>query len=298
LTDPVRSRVQLLAGAIMISFSPVLVTVASRGVGPTPIAFWRTLIGGLILLLICFAAGKPLRLPRAAFLWSLFAGFIFSADLFCWHRSIIYVGAGMATILGNTQVFATAIMSRWVFNERLSVKFALSAVAAFAGLILLVGIGSDEVEFSTRYLMGVILGLVTGLAYSGYIIGLKKGTLRAGKSLLIPFMAWTSLFSALFLGIASAIEGGPVMPPDWAAAGSLIAYGLVVQVMAWLVITRALPHVPAAHAGLILLLQPTLATVWGVIFFDEQLTTLQLTGACITLVGMYFGGFSGKRRSQ
>jgi drug/metabolite transporter (DMT)-like permease len=47
--------------------------------------------------------------------------------------------------------------------------------------------------------------------------------------------------------------------------------------------------VVTAQAGLILLLQPILATVWGILFYDEYLKPLQIVGAAITLVAMYFG---------
>jgi drug/metabolite transporter (DMT)-like permease len=40
---------------------------------------------------------------------------------------------------------------------------------------------------------------------------------------------------------------------------------------------------------LALLLQPTMATVWGFMFFSEILGPLQLLGAAVTLTAIYFG---------
>jgi drug/metabolite transporter (DMT)-like permease len=263
-------------------------------VGPTAIAFWRTAIGAAVLFGVAAVAGTPLRLAPGALAWSCAAGIIFFADLTCWHRSIVHAGAGMATILGNLQVFATAALSWFVFRERLSLRFSLAAAAAFAGVVLLAGIGSDEVAFTSTYLVGVLLGLATAAAYSGYIISLKKGRLHPSRPDLVAFVAWTSLFSAVFLGAGAIFEDGAFLPTDvvtWLAVAGL---GVFVQALAWLAITGALPRVPTAQAGLILLLQPTLATVWGVLFFAERLTGLQAFGAGVTLVAMYFGSLDKK----
>ncbi|MCP4156403.1 MAG: DMT family transporter, partial [bacterium] len=107
----------LFLGAVGISFSPTLVkAVGQNVVGPTAIAFWRTLIGGIALLVLTLLQGKRLTVSRRTFLWCTFTGFVFFLDLTFWHRSILYVGSGMATMLGNTQVFSTAVLSVFIFK--------------------------------------------------------------------------------------------------------------------------------------------------------------------------------------
>lgn len=286
-----RPRLRVLAGAVLISLSPVLVKLAAAdGVGPTAIAFWRTGIGALLLFILARAGGRRLRLPTGAFVFSLLAGIFFFVDLACWHRSIVLAGAGMATILGNTQVFATAVLGRFVFGERLGLRFTLAAVAAFGGVVLLVGVGSRDVRFSPTYLRGVALGLATALAYAAYIVSLKKGNARAVPPDLVAFMAWTSLFSALFLGPAALFEQGGFLPDGVQGLAALCGLGLLIQAAAWLLITAALPAVPTARAGLVLLLQPVLATGWGVLLFAERLGPLQVLGAVVTIAAMYAGG--------
>jgi len=280
----------LLAGAMVISFSPVMVKIAADSqLGPTAIAFWRTGLGAGFLLILALGRRRGLWLSVGAFGYAALAGVFFFVDLTCWHRSIIYVGTGMATILGNTQVFVTALLSWFIFKERLSLMFILSVIAAFGGLVLLVGAGSDQVEFTSEYVTGVALGLATGVAYSAYIICLKKGTTQAVPTDLVTFMAVASLFSTVGLVIGANLFGEVLIPPDLKALLAVGGLGLVVHCLAWLAITGALPKVKTAQAGLILLLQPILSAVWGVLFFGERLTGLQVLGAAITLVAMYLG---------
>lgn len=274
----------------MISFSPVFVKIAAgHGVGPTAIGFWRTLIGCVILFVMAKGMGRPLLLPWVTLRFALLAGFFFFIDLYAWHRSIIYTGAGMATILANTQVFATTVFSYFVFSERVTGKFMAAAIAAFAGVCLLVGIGSADVQFTPSYTKGILFGLATGLAYAGSLICMKKGMVRLAREDAVVLMAWFSLFSALFLGVAGFAENDQFVPSGWQAVVSVVALGLMVQVLGWWTITSVISRVKTAQAGLILLLQPTLATLWGALLFAELLTPMQIAGAVVTLAAMYVG---------
>jgi drug/metabolite transporter (DMT)-like permease len=284
----------LSAGAVCISFAGVFVKLLGMGkMGPTAIGFWRTLFGAAILFTWSALRNNRLKLPPVLIHWSLLAGFIFFLDLFFWHRSILYAGVGMATMLANTQVFGTAILSYFVFKEKLSVKFFAAAVAAVVGVALLIGVGS-EIEFSAPYLKGVSFGLLTGIVYANYIITLKVTGQKEQSFSFLTLMAWTSLFSALFLGTAGMLENDRLMPPDLESIGILFALALVAQALGWWAISSSLPKIDASRSGLALLLQPVLATVWGVIFFGEYLTLVQVAGATITLAAIYIGSVRGR----
>ena len=281
----------LIFGAVCISFAPVFVKlVGADRLGPTAMGFWRTLFGGLFLFSVATGQGRRLILSQRLFMFSLLAGFIFFLDLFVWHRSVIYCGAGMSTILGNTQVFMTAIISFLIFKERPLLRFWLSAVSAIIGVTLLVGLATDQVVFTEQYIMGIAFGLATGVVYAHYLITMRWASHREAAPDILVFMAWTSLFSALFLGISAAIESAPAIPPDTASWMYLVSLGLVAQGLGWWAITSSLAKTVASRAGLVLLLQPTLAMVWGVVMFSEQFTFTQAMGAAITLTAIYFGG--------
>ncbi|MCX6833852.1 MAG: DMT family transporter [candidate division Zixibacteria bacterium] len=286
----------LIFGAVCISFAPVFVKlVGAERLGPTAMGFWRTLFGGLILFGMASAQGRRLILSRRLYGFSLLAGFIFFLDLFFWHRSVIYCGAGMSTILGNTQVFMTAIISFLIFKERPLLRFWLSAVSAIVGVTLLVGLATKEVVFTEQYIRGIVFGLATGIVYAHYLITMRWASHREAAPDILVFMAWTSIFSAFFLGVSTAIESAPAIPPDTASWLYLISLGLVAQGLGWWAITTSLAKTVASRAGLVLLLQPTLAMVWGVVMFSEQFTFSQAMGAVITLTAIYFGGLRSQK---
>ena len=292
-----RSIAQLIFGAVCISFAAIFVKMLGVGLmSPTSIGFWRAFWGTIFLFIIAFVSNRSFSINRSVVWWTALAGFLFSADLFFWHRSIIYSGAGIATILANTQVFGTAVLSFFIFKERLSAKFLVAAVGAFGGVALLIGLGS-EIDMTSRYLRGVLYGLITGLCYANYLVTLKYASHKQALPDFVILMAWVSLFMALFLGGATIIEDRGFLPPDFYSLFILILLGLIPQTIGWWSISTGLAKANASKAGLILLLQPVLATIWGIMFFDEQLTLIQILGAALTLLAIYIGSVSRDKQA-
>ena len=96
-------RVRLFAGAVLISFSPVFVKLVS--VSPTTSGFYRVFLGGIALALFLLLTGRKLSFTKRAWTALILSAVFFALDLWFWHRSIMYVGPGLATLLANFQVF-------------------------------------------------------------------------------------------------------------------------------------------------------------------------------------------------
>jgi len=277
---------QLIIGAAMISFSPVFVKLAD--VGPTVAGFYRTLFGGAFLLVIVFAKRDTIWAGRKPFLWALICGVAFAADLTCWHRSIHYVGPGLSTILGNFQVFFLAAFGIIVLREKFDWRFALSTVAAITGLLLIVGVDWGALE--PGYRLGILLGLATAITYAIYVLILKKAQSDRIRLSASANLAVISLITCAVMAVEGAVEGASFRVPDGKSWAALIAYGVVCQALGWIVIVRALGRVKASRAGLILLLQPTLAFTWDILFFGRPTDVLDALGAGLALAAIYVGG--------
>jgi drug/metabolite transporter (DMT)-like permease len=278
--------VQLLVGATMISFSPVFVKLAN--VGPTAAGFYRTLFGGLFLLIVVAIRGdmvwrgiRPLGLALAC-------GALFAADLSFWHRSIHYIGPGLATIMGNFQIFFLAAFGILVFRERVEWKFIVSLPLAIAGLFVLVGVDWEQLQ--TGYKLGVLFGLLTAVTYAGYMLVLQESQSRPVRLSAAANLAWISLLTAMFMAVEVPLFGESFRIPDAQSWASLLAYGVLCQAIGWIFISRALPRIEASRAGLILLLQPTLAFVWDVLLFSRPTGGMDVFGALLTIVAIYLGG--------
>lgn len=282
-------------GAAMVSFTSVFVELANSG--PTASAFYRMLFGGTILLIITLIRGDRLWLGMKSMTIPFICALLFSLDLFFWHRSIDFVGPGLATILGNLQVFFVAILAVWFLKERLGWRLMVSIPFAVLGLFLIIRTGWGLEGGAVK--LGVLYGLLTALSYALYILTLRKSQ-SAGQKLrysLFANMAWISLMAAVLLGITVWIEPDARFAiPDLQTWGSLVALGIVGQVLGWVFISKGLPDVNASVAGLALLLQPALAFMWDILFFDRPTTSLEYVGAVIVLGAIYLG--SSKRKKK
>jgi drug/metabolite transporter (DMT)-like permease len=91
------------------------------------------------------------------------------------------------------------------------------------------------------------------------------------------------------LFVASFVEGASFAIPDSQTWIVLVAYGICGQVLGWVLITRGLKGLTAAHIGLILLLQPTLSFAWDLLFFNRPTLLVEVVGAAIALAAIYLG---------
>lgn len=275
----------LLAGAALISFSAVMVRLVS--VGPTCSAFYRTLIGGLALALWARLRGQALWGGWIALGLAGLLGLLFALDLALWHRAILLLGPGLSTMLANFQVFVVAGVGVLVLGERPGWRLAVAIPLAMFGLWLLVGIRWSDL--GPDYHQGVGLGLLTACAYGSYLLCLRWSMRRQGG--LDP-MANVALMSLVCAGL--------LVPVVWQAGESLAVasardwiwlgvYGLACHAGGWVLISLGLKQVAASRAGLVLLLQPTLAFCWDILFFGRPTTLLEAGGALLAVAAIYLG---------
>ena len=279
----------VLVGAVMISFSAVFVKLAH--VGPTISAFYRMAIGGILLTALTLAMGKVSRPPFRSFGLMALCAFCFVWDLTLWHHSIFYVGPGLATILANFQVFFLGGIGFFLYKERLNLRYIISVPLALLGLGLLI-LPRNMAAPKPSFCLGVGLGLITALAYSAYLLSLRALQARYTNLSAIFVIAVISLLTAVGIGIEVVVTGGSFAIPDTQTYLALIAYGIMGQVLGWVLISKGIGNIETSKAGLILLLQPTLSFVWDILFFNRPTGLLDLSGAALAIFAIYLGATS------
>ena len=277
-------------GAALISTTSIFVRWAH--VAPTVSAFYRMFFGGLILLAMLLVR-RQFRFTLGDVLWLMLPAFAIAGDLMLWHRSIRDIGPGLATLIGNFQVFIMAIAGVVFYRERLHWRFVVGVAVALVGLWLLVGVGWSS--FTPQFRIGVYFGLLTGVAYAVYLLTLRQAQLHRTKLTPMHVLCLSTALSAVMLGVAVFVEGDSFVIPDgqsWAALLGLAFFG---QVLGWMVIVRAMPQLPASLVGLLLLLQPALSFVLDVILFGRVTSVYDWVGLGLSLVGIFVGSLRPAR---
>ncbi len=278
-------RVRLFVGAGLISLSPVWVKLVN--VPPTTSGFYRAIIGGCALALFLVATGRRLSFSKRSWLILSLSSIFFALDLWFWHRSINYIGPGLSTLLANFQVFFMMLAGLLLFGQRPRPIQLVAVPLALFGLALIVGL--DWSNLPEDYRLGVVFGLLTAVAYAGYLLTMREVRTHTIYRLPAREVAVISLGSAALLALSAMAEGQSLVIPTYADAAWLLAYGILSNCLGLLFVASSLPQVSTTEAGLALLLQPTLSFVWDVVFFARPLTAMELSGALITLIAIYLG---------
>jgi threonine/homoserine efflux transporter RhtA len=129
------------------------------------------------------------------------------------------------------------------------------------------------------------------------VILLVRGELRWYGGRFLKLALITGLFFALdlFLGLEMVRNGESFAIPDVQTLSALVGLGLMCQTLGWFLIGHSLPKIPAAVAGLVLLLQPSLSFVWDVLFFNRETSAMAWTGVVLALCAIYIGTTSSAK---
>jgi drug/metabolite transporter (DMT)-like permease len=271
-----------IAGALTIAFSAILVKQAA--VSPSTAAIFRCAYAVPVLGVLAWWEDRRLgprsRRDRAL---AAVAGVFFAADLICWHHAIEDVGAGLATVLGNLQVAFVGLVAWLVLGERPVARLMATLPLVLVGVVLISGV-LEQSAYGADPTQGVIYGLATGLAYTGFILVLRAGSGEQQRVAGPLFDA--TLVAALVATVAGTLIGDADLVPSWPAHAWLATLALTSQVIGWLLISASLPRLPAALTSLLLTIQPVGSVILGAILFAEAPSALQLVGVALILTGL------------
>jgi drug/metabolite transporter (DMT)-like permease len=288
-----RPAVAAVAGALTIAFSSILVRLAD--VSPEAAALYRCAYAVPVLAVLAWREDRRLgRRPWRARRLALPAGLLFAADLIAWHHAIGDVGAGLATVLGNLQVLIVPFAALALLGEAIERRLLLALPLVCAGVLLISGV-LESGAYGRDPARGVLFGVLTGIAYAGFLLVLRQGT--ADRRRPAGPLSDATVVAAVACAVFALAIGAGGLVPSWPAHGWLALLALSSQVLGWLLITVSLPRLPAALTSVTLTIQPIGSVLLGALLLGERPTALQLAGAGCILAGLV-GFATGRRPAQ
>jgi drug/metabolite transporter (DMT)-like permease len=277
-----RPRLAALLGALCIAFSGIFYRLAN--VEPGTATFFRAVYGLPLLAAVAYLEHRRYGgLPRRTVMLAAVAGIFFTADLTFWHHAIEAVGAGLATVLGNLQVLVVGGVAWILFGERPARQVLLAIPIVLAGVVLISGV-IGEGAYGRDPALGVILGILTAIAYSGYLLVMRVG----GRDRARP--VGPVAISTLSVAVVAVVVGAPLgelhVVPTWPEHGWLLAYGVTSQSLGYVLIGMSLPRLPAVLVSIILLAQPVAAVFLAMLLLAEAPSAAQLAGVALVVGGI------------
>lgn len=291
LTPAGKGGLLIFAGSVCISFAAFFVKGAS--IDSSAVAFYRLLFGAAALFLLAGVQRLPLLPCRSLLPLLAVASLFFGCDMLIWHKSILLVGPGIATIVVNFQVILLAVYGVAVLGETMSLPQKLSIPLALAGLALLLGL--HEKRLPGDIWLGVGLALLAACFYAGYVLTLRRSQMIPVKLSPVSTTAWISALTCLVALVYCLGTGVSLDIPDYKTLSILAMLGLLCQSLGWVLLSRGLPLLPPFRAGLIMLMQPALSYVWDMIFFGADAGAANIFGACLAIAAIGMGVYSPRK---
>ncbi|MCP4725587.1 MAG: DMT family transporter, partial [bacterium] len=210
-----------------------------------------------------------------------FSAFLFAVNLFIYHKNIGYVGGGIATLLGNFQVFVLAGYGVIVLKEKLNLKLIVAIPLALFGISMIIGFEWSGLAENLK--MGLLFGCMGALVYGLFLISLRKSQKEIEPLSPIVFIAMLSIMCSIMLAVMSKSAGESLSISGFQTVGSLIAYGIVGQVTGHIFLTKGISNTAPSKAGLLHLLQPALVYIWDIMIFSRIVNPAEMAGFIIAM---------------
>ena len=282
-----------LLGAMCIAFSGIFYRWAE--VSPSTGTVFRCLFGLPLLALVAVAEQRRFGpLPMTTVRLAIIAGIFFAGDLTFWHHAIEYVGAALATVLGNLQVLVVGIVAWALLGERPSRATLIALPVVLLGVALISGVGGGA--YGADPVLGVVLGIATAFCYAGYLLVIRRG----GRDIRRPAgpVAIATASTAVAAAVVGLVVGDLDPTPEVASLAWLAVLGITSQSAGYLLISLSLPRLPAVLTSIILLAQPVVTVGLAMVLLGEEPSRIQLAGVALVIGGIFFATFAtGRARS-
>ncbi len=271
------------------------------------LAFWREFLVSLTLLLVLLLLRPSLiRLPKSQLFFLVLYGFILMLFNAVWTVSVAINGAAVATVLCYSSPAITAVIAWRLWGKPLGFRTIMAVALGLAGCIILSGAYSPA-QWNVDP-VGIIIGLSSGFLFAAYSLLGKTASHRG----LNPWttMTYTFTFATVFMFLILQLSLGERLPilggignadelfwlgRDWVAWGILVTLAVGPTLGGYGLYAVTLTLLPASVANLITLLEPPLTTALAYLLLGERMTSPQILGAVIIILGLVIHRFAVRK---
>lgn len=285
---------QVLAAAVLFGTTGTAQALGPAGTTPLGVGAVRLVIGGAGLVAVLPRVGgdrrKSLRLLGTG--WGLLAGVMTACYQVFFFAGVARAGVAVGTLvtIGSGPVFS-GLLSWLLLRERPGRAFVLATALAVLGLGLLTLDGADGSAVDTA---GVALALSSGVAYALYTVAAKR-LLTDGHHSADVMTAAFGLGAVVLLPVLLTQPLAWLGTPDGVAMALWL--GLATTTLAYVLFGRGLVHLTVGPVTTLVLAEPVVATLLGVVVLGEQLGPGGWVGCALVVLGLLVQGTdSGRRR--
>jgi len=277
----VKPYVTLFVGVLSVSFAAIFIRLADAP--PLVIATYRLAIASVILIPIAsIKSRKSLnKLSRHDILLILLSSVFVALHFGLWITSLSYTSIASSVVLVTAHPAFVAVISYFLWGERLNKLTIGGIVVAFIGIIF---VNYGGFTFGSQAILGDLLALIAGFSMGAYLIIGRQ--LRARIDIL-SYLTILYTCSAVILLVVTMIFGYSFFGYSTTTYVMLVLLALVPQLIGHSSLNLAVRLIPVTFVSVAILGEPVGATLLGYFILGEIPTANEIAGGLLILGGIF-----------
>lgn len=238
---------------------------------------------GVFLILVVIFDRKALRVNRrdvpAFIVFSIIAGLLMNLAFF---GAINETTVAVAIILNFTYPSMVTIASVFLFKEKLSRQKIAALPLTFVGCVLVAGAPMIEEGASVGWI-AVVLGLLSAIGSATYYLWGKKLEESYSTNTVALYLFGLTAIMLVIIANPISLAQSSITTEAYVLIFIMAILPGIVGFYSSLV---ALRHIEASKASIISSIEPMVAVGIALVVLSEGVTTLQLIGVLVTVVGI------------
>ena len=283
MNSQLRGVVNGIISGVSFGMIPLFsIPVIAAGMDNVSILVYRFLFGSAAMLAILLLRKTNMRVSLSELLRIVLLAIFYITTALATLECYKYLSSGIVTALVYTDPIWCALIGLAFLGDKFSIKLTSSILLASLGVMMMTGVFSGDGTFS---MIGLLLGLASGLAYGIYLILVPRLKVKHIASLKLTFYVF---FTGMWLLIAYSLmtNGGVEEVPDSSCWLDLALLGLIPTAISNICVTVSLKLIDSTIVAILGAFEPLTAMVVGVVILGEPLRFIGVVGGMLILVAV------------
>lgn len=237
------------------------------------IAFYRCLIGAIIIGLFVIKTKKSVKINKSLIIITI-AGIFIVLNWILLFKSFQLASITVGNMSYYLQPIILVLMGALIYKEKITLKNLILIFLSFSGVLLTMDITKIH---SGNIILGAFFAIIAAFLYSIVTILMKN----------IKNDFYLVIFIQLSVGVVLLFPFIHKINVTTQSISCLIILGFIHTILAYYLYYRAIKKVSFIYIAVFSYLDPIIAIFTDIIFFNRKLNFIQICGIAITFLTAY-----------
>lgn len=276
----------IVTAAVLWGFIGVFVRILSdAGLDTMQINGVRSLVCTCLIAIILLIYDRNLFKIDIRDIWL----FVFAALMkllmdICYVQAQLDLSLSLAAVLLSTDCYFMLIVSFFLFKGDVTWMKIFAAAMGFFGCAILVGLFTEDIGDINA--VGVSIGLGSAVAGTFYAVGLKFTMMKGYDPTTVLFYVFL-LGTFMIIPIMNLPGTVTIVMDDLDLLGFIVIIGIFFTLTPYYLYSRGLKDLQPSTVTILLFVETASAALAGLMFYNEQLTLLDIFGLGLILISLF-----------